>query len=160
MERIAVFSDTHGNVERMVKALNQIGQADRVFHLGDNIRDAIRLSDQIKIPVTSVIGNCDFGSAGPAEETVRICGRKLLLLHGHKYGVKYGLDRLSYYAEECKADAVFFGHTHAASIGFYGKILMMNPGSLREPAGGGYTFGVVTVSEKAILPKTVELETF
>ena len=65
MERIAVFSDTHGNVERMVKALNQIGQADRVFHLGDNIRDAIRLSDQIKIPVTSVIGNCDFGYGGP-----------------------------------------------------------------------------------------------
>ena len=121
MERIAVFSDTHGNVERMVKALNQIGQADRVFHLGDNIRDAIRLSDQIKIPVTSVIGNCDFGSAGPAEETVRICGRKLLLLHGHKYGVKYGLDRLSYYAEECEADAVFLDIHMRRQLVFMGK---------------------------------------
>lgn len=156
MERILVFSDTHGNVNNMLKAIDQVSGADRIFHLGDNMRDAVKLSDLTKIPVTCVAGNCDPGAL-PKEETVYICGKKLLLTHGHLFAVKYGLDRLSYYAEEQEADAVFYGHTHASAIDYYGKIILVNPGSLREPRGSSYTFAVVTVSEKAIFPKIVDL---
>ncbi len=156
MERIAVFSDTHGSTERMLKALEQIEPVDRVFHLGDNIKDAISLSDRISVPVTCVMGNCDFNALGNSEETVYVCGKKLLLVHGHRQSVKYGMDRLYMYAQSQGADAVFFGHTHMPSIQYKGRMLLMNPGSLKEPRKGDCTFGVVTVSEDGIFPEIMK----
>ena len=107
--------------------------------------------------MTCVKGNCDFGGA-EAEELVQILGHKILLTHGHNYGVKYSIDRLCYAAEEKQAEAAFFGHTHRPLVDYYHGILLFNPGSLGEPRGGRGTFGMVLVSKEGIFPKVVELQ--
>ena len=54
----------------------------------------------------------------------------MLAVHGHRFDVKWGLDQLSYYAEERGAKVVLYGHTHIAAAEFVGPVLMVNPGAL------------------------------
>ena len=42
--RIAVFSDTHGNLSRLPAAQARLGRVDAVIHLGDHCRDAERIA--------------------------------------------------------------------------------------------------------------------
>ena len=93
--KILVVSDTHGDISGVQEALRREGPVDYVFHLGDNARDAARI--QTTAHMVSVLGNCDFGGA-PLTETVFLCGKRLLLTHGHGQSVKYGLQRLAYFA--------------------------------------------------------------
>ena len=79
-----------------------------------------------------VAGNCDFFSFDSREEVIFVEKVKILLTHGDKYGVKNGLDRLSYYAEERSCQLALFGHTHQPFVGYVGRALMVNPGSLKE----------------------------
>ena len=127
MTKILVVSDSHGDISGIQEALRREGPVDYVFHLGDHAGDAARIHTAAQ--VTAVMGNCDFGGAA-SQETVFLGGRRLILTHGHGQGVKYGLQRLAYFAEEQEADAVFFGHTHVPLIDYYGGILLMNPGSI------------------------------
>ena len=156
-KRNLVLSDTHRLRAAWYCALRQSGPVDEIFHLGDNVGDAAAIADRAKVRVTCVKGNCDFGGA-EAEELVQILGHKILLTHGHNYGVKYSIDRLCYAAEEKQAEAAFFGHTHRPLVDYYHGILLFNPGSLGEPRGGRGTFGMVLVSKEGIFPKVVELQ--
>ncbi len=155
-KRILVLADTHGIAEAWKKAIGQAGQVDMIFHLGDNVRDAVAIADSTKVKVICVRGNCDFGGA-EAEETVMVGSKKLFLTHGHRYGVKYTIDRLCYAAAENGANAAFFGHTHQPLIEYYNGILIMNPGSVGAPRGGRGTFGLVIVNEQGIFPRIAEL---
>lgn len=78
---------------------------------------------------------------------VNLGGRRILLLHGHKQGVKNGLQRLYYHALESKADAVLFGHTHIPEMRREGELFMMNPGSPSFPRGGHTqgTYGILHI---------------
>ena len=147
--KILVVSDTHGDISGVQEALRREGPVDYVFHLGDNARDAARI--QTTAHMVSVLGNCDFGGA-PLTETVFLCGNRLLLTHGHGQGVKYGLQRLAYFAAEQEVDAAFFGHTHVPLIDYYGSILLMNPGSISRPRGRKPTYGVVELTDGFLKP--------
>ena len=108
MKRLLVLADTHGAAAAIDRALHKAGQVDAVIHLGDYVRDAefIRAKG---IEVYGVKGNCDIGSDLETEMLLHIGGKKILLTHGHAYGVKYSLQRLVYRALEVEADAVFSG---------------------------------------------------
>jgi putative phosphoesterase len=128
--RILVISDTHGNYPRALRAWDLAEPFDAVIHLGDGGDDADLLSRIIGFAVIRVAGNCDHGSTEPRELLLDFEGKRLLLAHGDRYGVKSGLARLEQRGIELGVDCVLFGHTHHATIVTLSGILFVNPGTL------------------------------
>ena len=158
-----IFSDSHGNVDRMQRAIErQPSPPLAIFYLGDGIRDAdcLKLNG---IPLYSVRGNCDLFFGGkedcPMERITAIGDHRALLTHGAAYYVKAHLDRLIASAVRQDADIVLYGHTHAPRLDTLptgaevcGRILtrplyVFNPGSI----GHGGSFGTLTVQGENVL---------
>lgn len=130
MPRIAVVSDSHGNIENIRGFLPRIGHVDALYHLGDHVEDALPLCNLLNCGFVAVRGNCDPFSDAPLSYTVEWHNRRILLLHGHRVA---GLLALLYAAKQENADAVLFGHSHVPSMETVDGILMLNPGSLSRP---------------------------
>lgn len=140
--KILVFSDSHRNISPMETAV-LAEKPDYIFHLGDLERDAEELRRLFpNIPVASVAGNCDFGTAGERYLFFELRGKKFFLTHGHFYGVKSGLDRLVNTALTAGADAALFGHTHSPYFDEIRGMLVINPGTVGM---GRRTYGVLTL---------------
>lgn len=132
--KIIVFSDSHGNLRSARKVLDFVGGVDIIFHLGDNVRDAVKIQQMVSCPVKYVKGNTDFVEA-PIEINEEICGKVFFVTHGHSYGIKSNLNRLFYAAQEKKADVVLFGHSHVPYGKEVNEILFLNPGSIGDKRG-------------------------
>ena len=130
MYRIIVISDTHRHMDYALRVLDNLSEYDMIIHLGDYSADAARLERLYKnVTVVSVCGNNDFPSpSSPAECEIEIDGVKLFLTHGHKYGVKFGYERIYLRALELGAQVVLFGHTHVPICEKEDGVLMLNPG--------------------------------
>ena len=130
MYRIIVISDTHRHMDYALRVLDNLSEYDMIIHLGDYSADAARLERLYKnVTVVSVCGNNDFPSpSSPAEREIEIDGVKLFLTHGHKYGVKFGYERIYLRALELGAQVVLFGHTHVPICEKEDEVLMLNPG--------------------------------
>lgn len=155
MTRMAICSDSHGgrlHLERFAEYCRREG-VQQVCHLGDVVEDAKWLRETLEIPVALVSGNCDFYSKEAKQLCFRIEGKRFLLLHGDRLGVKVGYDRLSYYAEEQRADVALFGHTHRPFAAYVGKALLVNPGALKDGV-----FCLMEVSKNDIIPCSVDLD--
>lgn len=104
MTRIAVISDSHNRKEYIEAFIRLASEEhfDYIFHLGDYTEDAQRIRDRLNTPVSAVCGNCDLYSFYQEEKEKRLTieGKRILLTHGHRHGVKWGDTALSYYAEE------------------------------------------------------------
>lgn len=131
--RIGVFSDSHGDISNAKRFFKRLAPLDCLFHLGDCVPDAEKLSKLFGCPVYAVRGNCDYRSDVPPERQVDLGGKRFLLLHGHQY---YSFSALLYRGEEVHADMVLFGHTHVPDLSADGPRLILNPGSLSRPRGG------------------------
>ena len=59
----------------------------------------------------------------------RVDGLQFYLTHGHRQGVKQGLDRLIAEGRAAKAHAVVYGHTHQAHVSVIDGMYVANPGS-------------------------------
>ena len=130
MSRIAVVSDSHGDIENIRSFLSRIGQVDALYHLGDHAEDALLLCKLLNCGYIAVRGNCDPFSDAPLSYTVEWHNHRILLLHGHKVS---GRLALLYAAKQENADAVLFGHSHVPSAETVDGVLMLNPGSLSRP---------------------------
>ena len=127
--RLLILSDSHGNLQYMTQAVERLGPT-HVIHLGDHTRDAQDLSRRYPmLPVVSVRGNCDYGDDTPEQRLVEYGGVRILMTHGHRYGVKSGLLRYSMAALENQVDVALFGHTHCAYCEAYQGVWLLNPGS-------------------------------
>jgi len=139
---ILVFSDSHGDVAVMERIVAS-RRPDRVLHLGDHHADLERLHDRFpEIPMQGVRGNCD--TSGPDSLRLELGPRRLLLVHGHRQGVKEGLERLYFTAVESRIDLVLFGHTHRPLREREGNVEFFNPGSVGR--GWPPSYGVLHVS--------------
>lgn len=136
--KILVLSDSHQMMNRMVEAVER-EHPDYVVHLGDCTRDARELQQHYPmLPVACVSGNCDFCDM---EEEIRLAeygGVRILMAHGHQYGVKSGLLRYLLAAKENQVDVALFGHTHCAYCENETGIWMVNPGSCGPTARPTY----------------------
>ena len=132
---LAVFSDTHGNIEPMCAAI-RAWQPDLVLHLGDYVRDAQTVRERFpELDLRRVRGNCDVGMRDEPEKlSLNVEGVEIFATHGHLYNVKYGLDSLRNAAWFSGAKLCLFGHTHQRLYMDMGGIQFLNPGS----AGQGY----------------------
>lgn len=129
MKKLVVLSDTHGNADALQKIADVLDTADLIIHLGDGAGEVSRLMGEYGDKVISVTGNCDaFGVQ--EESTFEVEKVRFFACHGHKYGVKQGLTRLSYRAEEVGASVALYGHTHIAGVTTIGKTLTVNPGTM------------------------------
>lgn len=110
--RYLVLSDSHGNIANMETAVEQ-ERPDGILHLGDCWRDAERLAERYPdILIEHVPGNCDCRPEEPLEKLVILGDCRVLLCHGHTYGVKTSLLAAGLKAEQDRLDAFLFGHTH------------------------------------------------
>jgi len=144
--KILVFSDSHGELRYMIQAIRE-ERPNRVFHLGDVTRDAVKLAREFpELPIEQVRGNCDSTEdPSPEEKEVLVEGRRLWLLHGHTYQVKLGTGLLVGEARNRGVDAVFFGHTHQSYCGLDGGVWAVNPGTVRGWPGA--TCAVVEIGD-------------
>ena len=136
---IGVVSDSHGDTQSLRALVEKMGKLDALCFLGDISDDARYLEDWLalrseRIAFYAVRGNNDFDSHDPEEIVLTLKGHRILMVHGHRHGVKQGLLRLSFYAQQKGTDVVLFGHTHMAHAERDGDLLMLNPGA----AGRGF----------------------
>ena len=134
MTTLGIISDGHGAsilaIETAAETFRK-HKIDRLIYLGDGVHDVDRIASILDVPVTAVMGNCDYGVDRPSEVTLRIDGTKILICHGHKFAVKHSLLRLRLRAEELDANIALYGHTQLQHAEYDGAILLLNPGSLR-----------------------------
>lgn len=115
--KILLFSDSHGNEDNMVRAVERERPStlDAIVHLGDGWRDAEALHRLYpRIPLEQVPGNCDLGRFEERERVVFFGDCRVLLCHGHTLGVKSSLLRASYEARERGAQALLYGRTRTS----------------------------------------------
>ena len=170
---VPIISDSHGcgtkfrYVLEKLRAINE--EPAEVIFLGDGARNFLMCApDGIKI--YAVLGNCDdtsvFGSdiydkegnIVPFERIEDIGGIRILMMHGHRYGVKVELSRAIVRAESVGADLLLFGHTHIPiektlpagsemnGVRLSKKLHVFNPGALQDG-----NFGLLTVKNGEIL---------
>lgn len=154
--KILVLSDSHGNISNMLQAVEQ--ETPRmILHLGDCWRDGERLRSRYPdLPFEQVPGNCDFRSSEPAEKLLFLGDKRVLMCHGHTYGVKQSLLPAGLAAEEQNLDLFLFGHTHRPLVDMRGKTLLLNPGSIGDYARPCY--GLVTLEGERLDARTVLLQ--
>ena len=151
MKTIFAFSDIHeGTLPPRLLAVAE--ESDYVFFLGDG---AARMGDlALHKGFFAVKGNCDYLPL-PEETVTEVEGVKILLTHGHRYGVKTDLLSLALRAEELGCRLVFFGHTHTAEIVEHGAVTLVNPGSLTHPSFGTPTYAYTVITEGRAFTKLV-----
>ena len=155
------FSDSHGYIGYMQKALSMHPDCEAVFFLGDGLDDITELATaDSRRTWFFVRGNCDrtsFVGTSVARklDSVTLAGKRIVFTHGDLYGAKYGTGGLEQLAEETGADIVLFGHTHTPcekfvpndGDGFY----LFNPGSISSPYDGICSYGVVNITDSGVL---------
>ena len=157
---ILVISDSHGKRDRIKEVLErQIRRPDALIFLGDGLGD-VDWCDTSGIALFKVRGNCDSiflndMTDAPDEQIINLDGIRIMMTHGHNYGVKSTLTPLISAAARNKADILLFGHTHEGfemmlmpendlGIGLEKPLYIMNPGSLGSYAA---TFGTISTDK-------------
>lgn len=150
--KIAVVSDTHGSIDKVLNVLKNIKNLELIIHLGDYVDDSRKIQEEIKLDVICVRGNCDYRDTDiELEKIIEICGKKIFMTHGHNYDVKNGVSKLFYRGKELNADIILFGHSHMSTKVEHEGILILNPGSPQEPRNGSKgSIGLVEITEKEI----------
>ena len=130
--KFIVFSDSHGDVDHMIRAVRLENPA-LCFFLGDGEHDLTRLQRRFpSLPVNAVRGNCDLRSTLPRALTCAAGGVRIFATHGHLYGVKHDpiCRELCEAALAENADVVLFGHTHEPFRDRTMGMELLNPGSI------------------------------
>lgn len=131
MYRYLVFSDSHGSLSSMEKALDKYPDLDVIF-LGDGLSD-IETLERLYPSVTflRVAGNNDRLFPDAASEIVIPWGKhRLFCTHGHKYSGRAALAPLLSAAKGNHCDVLLYGHTHRAILQEAEGITVLNPGSV------------------------------
>ena len=130
---ILVLSDSHSTL-RFMRLCVETVKPNALIHLGDYFDDGTALHELFPdIPFYQVPGNCDRYRCPPGQPEIlvdRVCGVRLYMTHGHRHQVKLTTSALLKDARAARADAVLYGHTHAADCHEEEDGLwVINPGS-------------------------------
>lgn len=126
MPRVGLISDTHGRLDERVTRAFADQNVIAIVHAGDiGAKPGVLWDLEAVAPVTAVLGNCDgpipgFALSGLARATV--AGVRILAIHA--------LADLGEIPDD--VDAVVCGHSHAPSVQWHGRVLVINPGSASQ----------------------------
>lgn len=135
--KVLIVSDTHGSDTNLERAVAREKPFDMMIHCGDVEGREIFIQALADVPCCIVSGNNDFFSDLPREEEFFLGGKRVMVTHGHYYGVSMDIQGLVEEAGSRGCQAVFFGHTHRPVIQQRDGILAINPGSLAYPRQQG-----------------------
>ena len=163
-----IFSDSHQNHTNMKAAIEMHkNNLDLCIHLGDGTREFIYLSQLYSsIPFVYVHGNYEdpYASGHDVTRILDLEGYRVLLTHGHAYGVKGGNGNLIYKALEEECDIALYGHTHQrenrylTNDGWEKGIYLFNPGSIQRPHFGDVpSCGLLEITKKGIILSHIKL---
>ena len=153
--KMLVLSDSHGNLDNMVPAVEQT-RPNRIVPLGDVMRDGEKLHALFPAsPFDQVPGNCDLAAFDAPEKLLFLENKRILLCHGHTLHVKEGLLTAMYAALEKQADVLLFGHTHRVFSEVRNGVAMLNPGSIGDARYP--TYGILGIAQGQIRICTVSL---
>ena len=82
-------------------------------------------------------GNNDFFSDLPKEEEFTLGNYRILVTHGHLYGVSMSTCVLEEEARSRQVQVVMFGHTHYPYLEEMEDLTVLTPGSLSYPRQPG-----------------------
>lgn len=127
-----IVSDSHGLTEELTMLREKYeNEVDVMLHCGDS---ELTLDDEALQGYEVVRGNCDWDENRFPDEIVEEAGGvRFFVTHGHLYGIKTSLNKLSFKAKETEADVVCFGHSHIRGAEYVDKVLYINPGSILMP---------------------------
>ena len=149
--RLIVVADTHlprKNRDLPREILEAVERADRIAHLGDFTAGSVLTRLQQFAPVHAVHGNNDDPDVVallPAQSCIELCGRAIVLLHGHVGGAT----ALQAARRVRGADIVLFGHSHRVYNQFEGGRLLFNPGSATASRwSSSRSFGIIDIDDQ------------
>ncbi len=154
MKTFIVISDSHSRQGAVDRVRHLFCENDFIVHLGDGSADMRPVMDMFPEKTYVMKGNCDF-YYGLDECVTEAEGVRIFCCHGHRYGVKHGLERLSARAKELDCTVALYGHTHIADIGTEDGVLCINPGALGDYARPSYCF--MAVHRGKVTPSIVNL---
>lgn len=130
--KVLVVSDSHGLKNELFQILNEQQQlVDLIVHCGDS---ELHKSDFSNIKNIIIVGgNCDYDRNYATEIIQQYNELNIFVTHGHLHNVKISLVKLTYRAEELRANLVCFGHSHVATAFVENNVLYVNPGSIHLP---------------------------
>lgn len=147
------LSDTHGDYDQTMKALELLKDCDKVYHLGDVLYHGPRndlpqgynpnkLAEVLKglDYISYIKGNCDSDvdemviekDLQQKKRVEDLDGRKFFLVHGYEETLQERIDE----AKELGADIVVTGHTHIKVLEEKDGVTLLNPGSTSIPKDG------------------------
>lgn len=131
--KILICSDSHTRLEYFQKAI-ETENPELVIFAGDHSTDAIDMSLAYdKIPFRIVRGNTDYYDRETEDtEIFEINGKKIMLTHGHLFGVKGNMNALEKKAVSENVDICIYGHTHIEYMKEKDGIIYLNPGALQD----------------------------
>lgn len=164
--KIAVVSDTHGNLEGLRAAVREITSGDKIdlfIHLGDNYEDAEVFDefeyDYLRVP--GVFHDLYADARVPNRLIEKIEGWKFMLSHTHEsHPHDIGGDpKPEVLAASGKVDVLLFGHLHVPSIEVRNGVLRVNPGHLMDGDKRGFasSYAILDVSGDRIDAGIIEL---
>ncbi|AKL93982.1 metallophosphoesterase YsnB [Clostridium aceticum] len=148
--KIAVLGDSHGQTENIDWAMESIAaeDIDYIIHTGDNFDDMKYIAENSDVKTIGVRGNYDTHPEGKDELLETFGEKKFFVTHGHRYGVKYGLEKIFYRGKELEADVVIFGHSHVPHYSIEEGMILLNPGSISIPRGNSSKcYAIITIDE-------------
>lgn len=156
MKKILVTSDTHGMYDAISDYILVHDDIDLLIHAGDGLEDVRNINYETGIDYYAVKGNNDYFINEEYDKIIDIEGIKILLSHGHKYGIDFTYEKILAKAKELSCDIVIFGHIHQFVNEYRNGILLLNPGSPSLARDGLYGFVILEI-DKDIKVKRVEL---
>jgi len=131
---------------------------DRAIFLGDGVRDAEKAARETpEIPFLILRGNCDHEDTEHEESALfTLEGVRVFAAHGHRHGVKYGLDAFAN-SVYCSGSAIgLYGHTHRAQCSALSGLTLLNPGSIGNRVSP--TYALIEAKNGAFDCQIVKLE--
>ena len=148
--KVLIVSDTHGRDENLEWVVSYETPIDAMIHCGDIEGSEDYFEALLDCPVYMVRGNNDFFSDLNSEIVIELAGKRIMVTHGHYYGVSMGPERLIDEGMSRDIDIIMFGHTHRPFFLQENDIIVLNPGSLSYPRQSGRepSYIIMEIDEK------------
>lgn len=163
--KIAVFSDSHGNLDNLQKAVGKATKegAEILIHLGDDYKDAQSL-ENFALQVIKVPGVYDqeYTERNIPHRLIKEFGKVGFLIthtpssHENDFSSDIKPEEVSAKKE---VKVVLYGHTHIPKIEEKESIYWINPGHLKKEDKKGHrpSFALLEITNGEIKPKIINL---